>query len=243
MRMVIDAEGVLSASSPKLALGVLRYRGDDVVALIDSAHDHENVQDIIGDSAISPKPVVADLAAALHYRPDTFVVGISLMRPILNAYLRRQILAAIDAGLNVISGLHYIIGQDEEIAATARDRGVTLWDLREPANAGHACEHGEHREGSWTTVAVGSDCSTGKMTTMLELDKTARRRGLSSAFVATGQTGILIAGHGVPADHLISDFLNGAVADAVYTAAQSHDWVFVEGQGALNHPAYYGSRQ
>jgi uncharacterized NAD-dependent epimerase/dehydratase family protein len=238
MRMVVDAEGVLSAKGPKLALGLLRYRGDDVVAVIDSIHAQTTVSEAIGDPTIRPIPVVEDLAAALKYRPDTFVVGISLMRPILTAYLREQILAAINAGLDVISGLHYIIGHDAEILAAAHDRGAKLWDLREPAAAGYAGEPGEHRKGSWTTVAVGSDCSTGKMTTMLEIDKAARARNLSSTFVATGQTGILIAGHGVPADHLISDFLNSAMADAVCAATQSHDWVFVEGQGALNHPAY-----
>jgi D-glutamate N-acetyltransferase len=238
VRMVIDAEGVFSATGPKLALGVLRYRGDDVVAVIDSRHDGMNTREVTGDTTLEPKPVVADLAAALRYQPDTFVIGLSLMRPIITPDLRSHVLAAIGVGLNVVSGLHYILGQDPEISTAARDGGVTLWDLRCPDRAVEVGEPGVHRPGSWTTLAVGSDCSTGKMTTMLEIEREARRRGLSSAFVATGQTGILIAGHGVPADHLISDFLNGAVASVVRAAADRHDWVFVEGQGALNHPAY-----
>src|SRR5438445_468888 len=85
---------------------------------------------------------------------------------------------------------------------------------------------------------VGSDCATGKMTAALELDREAQKRGLNSAFVATGQTGIMISGNGLPADRIISDFVAGMVEEMVLDLSNQHDWVFVEGQGALNHPGY-----
>jgi len=238
MRIVIGTGKGLSPDGPKLALGVLRYRPDDVVAVIDAMHAGKTTADVTGDGTTEPKPVVADLAAALSYRPDTFLVGPSLRRQAITPRFRAQVMAAIGTGLNVISGLHYILGDDAAISEAARGRGVRIWDLRRAGDDGDVAQYRPHRAGSWTTVAVGSDCSTGKMTTMLEVEREARERGLSSEFVATGQTGILIAGRGVPADHIISDFLPGAIEAAVLDAASRHDWVFVEGQGALNHPAY-----
>lgn len=239
MRIVIGTgKKGLSPDGPKLALGALRYRAGDVVAVIDAAHAGKTTSDVTGDGTTDPKPVVADLAAAMSYRPDTFLVGPSLRRQAITPQLRAQVMAAIGAGLDVISGLHYILAEDATISDAARRCGVRLWDLRRAGENGDVAQHRPHRAGSWTTVAVGSDCSTGKMTTMLEIQREARVRGLSSEFVATGQTGILIADRGVPADHVISDFLPGAVEAAVVAAASEHDWVFVEGQGALNHPAY-----
>lgn len=78
----------------------------------------------------------------------------------------------------------------------------------------------------------------GKMTVALELDREAQRRGLKSAFVATGQTGIMISGNGLPVDRIISDFVAGMVEEMVLDFTTTNDWVFVEGQGALNHPGY-----
>jgi uncharacterized NAD-dependent epimerase/dehydratase family protein len=95
-----------------------------------------------------------------------------------------------------------------------------------------------HREGSRVVLTVGSDCNVGKMSVALELDLLARKRGLRSTFVATGQTGIMIAGGGIAIDRVISDFVNGAIEEIVVPAAEQHDWVFVEGQGSLVHPGY-----
>ncbi|MDQ4104990.1 MAG: NAD-dependent epimerase/dehydratase family protein, partial [Actinomycetota bacterium] len=95
-----------------------------------------------------------------------------------------------------------------------------------------------HRPGSRTVLAVGTDCCSGKMTTMLELEREAGVRGLDGSFVATGQIGMMISGGGVAVDGIIVDFVNSIVEEVVFTAAQEHDLVLVEGQGALNHPCY-----
>lgn len=238
MRIVIGTGKGLSPDGPKLALGVLRYRPGDVVAVIDATHAGMTTTAVTGDATTAAKPVVADLAGGLRYRPDTFLVGPSIRGQSITPRIRDQVLAAIGAGLNVISGLHYMLADDPEVSGAAARGGAAIWDLRRPDAGAGLARHQVHRPGSWTTLAVGSDCSTGKMTTMLEVEREARQRGLSSGFVATGQTGILIAGRGVPADHVISDFLAGAIEAAVIEAASRSDWVFVEGQGALNHPAY-----
>jgi uncharacterized NAD-dependent epimerase/dehydratase family protein len=151
---------------------------------------------------------------------------------------RWQLLTAIEAGLDIISGLHFFLSDDEELRSAAEKRGVTIWDVRRPPAKNRVAQFTPHRPGSHTILIVGSDCATGKMTTALELDIEARRRGLSSAFVATGQTGIMISGNGLPVDRIISDFVAGMVEEMVLDFTQTHDWVFVEGQGALNHPGY-----
>ncbi|BCJ38125.1 hypothetical protein Athai_56280 [Actinocatenispora thailandica] len=242
MRMVIDAEGVFDGTGPKLALGVLRYRSDDVVAVIDSAHSGRTARDRTADPRVPPVPVVDGLDAALRYRPDTFVVGISPMQSTLPAGLRGRILAAFEAKLDVVCGLHHQLGDDPELAAAADRAGRRIWDLRRPPQQDVQVGTGgrTHRPGSRTVLAVGSDCNAGKMTTMVELDREAARRGLSSRFVATGQTGILIAGDGVPADHVVADFLPTLLHQHVCAATDEHDLVFVEGQAALNHPWYSG---
>src|ERR1051326_1441005 len=99
-------------------------------------------------------------------------------------------------------------------------------------------KYAPHRPGSHTVYIAGSDCNVGKMTAALELDREAQRRGLSSGFAATGQTGIMISGRGVPVDRLISDFTAGGVEALGLEFTQEYDWVFVEGQGSLIHPAY-----
>jgi uncharacterized NAD-dependent epimerase/dehydratase family protein len=185
-------------------------------------------------------PVVADLRAALGHDPDTLLIGIAPAGGRLPPEWRDQILAAIRAGLDVVSGLHEFLADDPELAAAARERGVRLWDVRRPP-AGLAARVAEglpHRRGSHVVHLAGTDCNVGKMTVALELHREAVRRGLSSGFAATGQTGIIIAGGGIPADHVISDFLAGATEGLVLEEAERHDWVFVEGQGSLLHAAF-----
>jgi uncharacterized NAD-dependent epimerase/dehydratase family protein len=240
--MVIDAEGVFDGTGPKLALGVLRYRSDDVVAVIDSTHTGPSAREITGDPRVPPVPVVPDLDTALRYGPDTYVVGLSPMQSTLPAGLHGRILAALTAKLDVVSGLHHQLTDDPELAGAADLARRRIWDLRRPPEQDVQVGTGglTHRPGSHTVLAVGSDCNAGKMTTMVELDREAGRRGLSSGFVATGQTGILVAGDGVPADHVVADFLPTLMHQHVCAATVEHDLVFVEGQAALNHPWYSG---
>ncbi len=182
--------------------------------------------------------MVRDIREALSYQPDTLLIGIAPRGGNLPPEWRWQLLAAIDAGLNIISGLHFFLSDDEELRAAAEKRGGTIWDVRRPPDQKRVGGYIAHRPGSHTILAVGSDCATGKMTTMLELDREARKRGFNSAFVATGQTGIMIANNGLPVDRIISDFVAGLVEEVVLDFTSRHDWVFVEGQGSLNHPGY-----
>lgn len=241
-RIAILAEGKLNPQDAKTAVGILRYRPRAVVAVIDSTHAGGDAATALGDPSGpgAGVPVVADVAAALPYQPDSLLIGIAPIGGRLPDPWRAQLLAAIAAGLDIVSGLHHFLGDDPELASAAERAGVRIWDVRRPddALALRIREGQAHRPGSHIVHFCGTDCNVGKMTVAVELDREARRRGLSSGFAATGQTGIMISGAGIPADRFISDFLAGGVEALVVDFANRYDWVFVEGQGSLIHPAY-----
>ncbi len=238
-RIAILAEGAFEWHYGKTATGVIRYGKDMVVAVIDSTKAGQDVAQALGGASFGHGiPVVRDIREALTYRPDSLLIGIAPMGGALPPAWRWQLLTAIEAGLDIISGLHFFISDDEELRTAAAKRGVTIWDVRRPPEKNRVAQFIPHRPGSHTVLLVGSDCATGKMTAALELDREARRRGMSSAFVATGQTGIIISGNGLPVDRIISDFVAGMVEEMVLDFTNKYDWVFVEGQGALNHPGY-----
>ncbi len=237
-KIAILAEGAFEWHYGKTATGVIRYGKDQVVAVIDSTKVGKDVAQALGASFGSSIPIVGDIREALAYQADTLMIGIAPIGGALPPEWRWQLFTAIEAGLDIISGLHFFISADEELRAAAAKHGVTIWDVRRPPDKKRVGMFLPHRPGSHTVLIVGSDCATGKMTVALELDLEARRRGLSSVFAATGQTGIMISGNGLPVDRIISDFVAGMVEEMVLDFTKTHDWVFVEGQGALNHPGY-----
>ncbi len=237
-RIAILAEGAFTWRTAKTATGVIRYGKDPVVAVIDSTHTGKHVSQALDAHVGIGIPIVQDIHEALTYKPDTLMIGIAPVGGALPSSWRWQLLTAIEAGLDIISGLHFFISDDEELRTAAEKRGVTIWDVRRPPDNNRVAQFIPHRPGSHTILMVGSDCAVGKMTVALELDREASNRDLNSAFVATGQTGIMISGNGLPVDRIISDFVAGMVEEMVIDFTNKHDWVFVEGQGALNHPGY-----
>ncbi len=237
-RIAILAEGLFSWHYGKTATGVIRYSKDTVVAVIDSTRAGQDVAHALDAALGEGIPVVRDIHEALQYEPDTLLIGIAPMGGALPAAWRWQLFTAIEAGLDIVSGLHVFLSDDEGLRNAAEKRGVTIWDVRRPPEKNRVAQFIPHRAGSHTVLIVGSDCAVGKMTVALELDLEARRRGLSSVFAATGQTGIMISNNGIPADRIISDFIAGMTEEMVLNFTNDYDWVFVEGQGALNHPGY-----
>ena len=239
-RIAILADGSFGPFSAKTAVGVLRYSPDTVVAVVDSAHAGQTAEDVIGSGIGQGVPVVASVADALALQPDTLLIGIAPIGGRLPDAWRPGILRAIEAGLTIVSGLHIFLSDDPELAQAAKAHNATLWDVRRPpdALAQRIREGTPHRAGSHTVYFCGTDCNVGKMTASFEIWREARRRNLSAGFAATGQTGIMISGDGIPADRFISDFLSGAVEAMTLDFTERYDWVFVEGQGSLMHPAY-----
>ncbi len=148
-----------------------------------------------------------------------------------------SLLQAVEAGLDVVSGMHSRLSDVPGLAAAAAARGVRLVDVRTPP-AGLTTATGRKRTGK-RLLTVGTDCALGKKYTALALTRALREVGASADFRATGQTGILIAGSGVPLDCVIADFCAGA-AEALSPDAAPDHWDVVEGQGSIFHPAYAG---
>jgi uncharacterized NAD-dependent epimerase/dehydratase family protein len=232
-RVLVLAEGF--SDDPhhgKTLRGVLRYRPEEVVAVLDSRRAGE---------AEGGVPVVGDVAAAMRFQPTTALVGVATQGGRFPPAWRALLKDSIRSGLDVENGLHEFIVDDEELTGLAAQHGVQLRDLRRPP-AGLGVPTGANLEvPARIVLTVGSDCATGKMTVALELDRAARARGLRSDFVPTGQTGIAIAGWGIAVDAVVSDFLAGAAERLVVEGHErGGDLLFVEGQGSLVHPAYSG---
>lgn len=236
IRYAILAEGEFGEVASKTAIGVIRYGRDQVVAVLDSTRAGRNVRDWLGDRY--DIPVVATLGDALARRPSALLIGIAPAGGRIPPDWRATILAAMDAGLDIVSGLHEFVGDDPEFVAAAAVHRVRLVDHRRPPERMEVARGRPHEPGKHVMLTVGTDCAIGKMSVALELRRAALEAGLPAVFVATGQTGILIEGWGVAVDRVISDFVPGTVEWLVERAETLGDWVFVEGQGSLDHPAY-----
>jgi uncharacterized NAD-dependent epimerase/dehydratase family protein len=239
-RLVILAEGEFVPHHGKTAMGVIRYGPDPVVAVLDSTRAGHNVQELLGPDPRFDIPILARLEEALRLPqpPTALLIGIAPTGGKLPPEWRETIRAALEAGLEVHSGLHTFLGDDPEFAAIAQRRGVRIVDYRRPPDRMETAVGRPHEPGKRVILTVGTDCAIGKMTVALELVRAAQESGLRGVFVPTGQTGMMIAGWGVAVDRVISDFLQGTVEWLVEEGERRGDWVVVEGQGSLDHPAY-----
>ena len=168
---------------------------------------------------------------------NTMVIGAANAGGLMSAEIVADAIAALDAGLNVAAGLHQKLRENPDIVAAARRNGRVLFDARDPVG-NIPVGTGRPRAGR-RLLTVGTDCSVGKMYTALALERAMRQRGLPADFRATGQTGILVAGSGVPIDAVVADFISGA-AEWISPARLDGGWDLIEGQGSLFHPSYAG---
>ena len=237
-RVALLAEQCFHPRDAKTAVGILRYRAPEVAAVIDSTRAGSTAQQCVGCGGAVP--VVGDLDAAVRAGADSLLLGIAPQGGGLPEQWRDVVRRALELGLDVISGLHVFLGDDPELARVARAHGALLLDVRRPpAERPIAARRAAALE-ALVVLTVGSDCNVGKMTAALELERELRARGRRVAFVATGQTGIMIADHGVAIDAVAADFAAGVIERLVLEAARRADIVLVEGQGALHHPGYSG---
>jgi len=219
----------------KTAAGVLRYADDEVVAVLDRERAGERVGDHLPD--VDDAPIVGSMAEAPAC--DALLIGIAPIGGGFEESWRSDVRAAIERDCDVIAGLHYVLAEDEEFAALAAEHCVSLRDVREPPDGLTVAEGTAGAVDARVVLTVGTDCSSGKMTSSFELRDAARERGLDAAVVPTGQTGIMITGWGIAIDRVVADFAAGATERLVQQAGD-HDVLFVEGQGAIAHPAYSG---
>ena len=236
MRVVILAHEQFPDRA-KTAVGILRYGDQDVVAVLDRTRADERVRDHVPD--VQDAPIVAGIED-VPGDVDALVVGIAPIGGGFDETWRPDVRGALERGADVVAGLHYFLVDDEEFARLAADHDAEIRDVRRPPEDLTVSDGTAGDVDADVVLTVGTDCSSGKMTTTFELVAAARDRGIDAAVVPTGQTGILIEGWGIAVDRVVSDFAAGAVERMVEQAAPDHDLLVVEGQGALAHPAYSG---
>ncbi|TDH35754.1 DUF1611 domain-containing protein [Pseudohoeflea suaedae] len=177
------------------------------------------------------------IAEAKEKGVKTMVVGAVNAGGVLPDHWVKPIVEALDAGLNVATGLHSRLSSIPEIKAAAEKSGAKLHDVRF-SDERFATGKGDKRPGK-RLLAVGTDCSVGKKYTALALEREMRERGMDADFRATGQTGVFISGRGVAIDAVVADFISGAV-EWISPAADPNHWDLIEGQGSLFHPSFAG---
>ncbi|MBN1912182.1 MAG: DUF1611 domain-containing protein [Pirellulales bacterium] len=231
-RTVILTEGYSDPDSAKTAIGVLRYKPEEVVAVFDRQRAGQTCQAVLGVGG--ELPIVGSLDDASG--ANTLLLGTAPAGGKVPAAWRPIILEAIARRLNIVSGMHEFLADDPELAEAARRHGVELIDVRK--NDEHdVANHQDIREECLRVHTMGTTTSCGKMVASIEVARGLNRAGVDAKFVPTGQTGILIEGDGCPIDRVIADFVPGA-AENLVRKAQHHDVIVVEGQGSLVHPLY-----
>ncbi len=231
-RYAILAEGRFLDTNAKTAHGLLRYGKDEVVAVMDSSLAGKRVLEVM-PSLRRDAPIVGTFEEALSYSPTAILVGLAPPGGRLPEEWMETLRMAANMGIELISGLH------QRLAPLFP--GKNVWDVRRPPLEIPLFSGAALDVAPKVALTVGTSSAIGKMTATLEIERAAKEAGLSAGFVATGQTGIIIAGWGVCVDAVVSDFIAGAAEQLVLRAAEtSPDLILVEGQGSLGHPAYSG---
>ena len=218
-----DAPDQLSA---KVAQGIKDWRPDNAVGQfrMDGCKADVGLKDM-------------SLAEAKAAGAKTLVIGVANRGGHISQSWKTVLIEALGMGYDLASGLHNLLGDEGDLVAASQVNGCTLHDVRVP-NVQYPIADGKNRAGK-RVLAVGTDCSAGKMYTALALDEAMRKKGMNSTFRATGQTGILITGSGVPLDAVVADFMAGAVEYLTPSNDADH-WDIIEGQGSLFHVSYSG---
>jgi uncharacterized NAD-dependent epimerase/dehydratase family protein len=229
-RYAVLAEG--SFPRAKTGHGLLRYGRDEVVCVVDSALAGRSALDVV-PSVGRDAPIVGSMEEALALSPTSVLVGVAPAGGRLPEAWMEDLRLAAKGDLEIVGGLHQRL--------VPLFPGARVWDVREPPEDVPLFSGEGLGVESRVALTVGTSSAVGKMTATLELVRAAEEQGVAAEFVATGQTGIVIAGWGICVDAVVSDFVAGAAERLVVTAAQaSPDLILVEGQGSIGHPAYSG---
>lgn len=235
-RYAVLAEGSFASRHAKTAHGLIRYGKDASVAVVDSTLAGKTVREAMPQLVPEPgrdAPIVATVEEALDFSPTSVLVGLAPPGGRLPEEWMDALRSATGAGLEVVSGLHQRLAPELP--------GARVWDVREPPEGIPLFSGEGFGVRPKVALTVGTANAIGKMTATLEVARAAGDAGVSAEFVATGQTGVIIAGWGICVDAVVSDFVAGASEQLVLEAARREpDLVLVEGQGSLGHPAYSG---
>jgi uncharacterized NAD-dependent epimerase/dehydratase family protein len=237
---IVLAHDGFADGEAKTAEALIRYASDPVAAVVDRSASIDTAEPVVGPAG-RQVPVVATMDAALDREADRMAIGVAPVGGRLPDDWRPDVEACLLEGLDVVAGLHDFLGEDEHLARLADENDAGIHDLRRPPTAKPIYSSRVLDLEATVVLTVGTDCSSGKMTTSVELVQALGDRGHDVAFAATGQTGLMIgADSGVVVDAVPADFVAGWGEKIVLDAheATDADVVVAEGQGALSHPAY-----
>ncbi|WP_170453946.1 N-acetyltransferase DgcN [Ruegeria arenilitoris] len=218
-----DAPDQLAA---KVAIGIRDWRPENAVGQL-------RMDGCKADLGLTDMTLAEGKAAGAK----TLVIGVANRGGVISQAWKEVLIAALEMGYDLASGLHNLLRDEGDLVTAAQTHGCTLHDVRVPT-VGYPIANGRKRSGK-RCLAVGTDCSAGKMYTAMSMDAEMRKRGMKSTFRATGQTGILITGQGVPLDAVVADFMAGSVEYLTPENDPDH-WDHIEGQGSLFHVSYSG---
>lgn len=218
-----DAPDALAA---KVAQGIKDWRPDASVGQfrMEGCNADMNLPDLTIDEAVAKGA-------------KTLVIGVANRGGLISDAWKAVLVQAMEAGMDIAAGLHTLLRDQPDLVEAANRTGQILHDVRIPT-VQYPIGDGKKRTGK-RILAVGTDCSCGKMYTALAMEKEMTARGMKASFRATGQTGILITGDGVPLDAVVADFMGGAV-ETITPDNDADHWDLIEGQGSLFHPSYSG---
>ncbi|MGQ9838404.1 MAG: DUF1611 domain-containing protein [Cyanobacteriota bacterium] len=233
-RVAILLHGGLGQEQGKTGVSLLRYGQFQVVAVIDWEQVGGSLSQLTGIR--KSIPIVASVAEALAYEPQVLVIGIAPSGGQLPQEWREELRQALQAGLSLVNGLHTPMAPDPQFQRWLQP-GAWIWDIRQEPQGLSVGKALARTLACKRVLTVGTDMSVGKMSTSLELHQASLQRGLRSCFLATGQTGIMLRGEGIPLDAVRVDYASGAVEQAVLHYGSDCDILHIEGQGSLLNPA------
>jgi uncharacterized NAD-dependent epimerase/dehydratase family protein len=245
---IVWCEGAFGTPNGKTAHGLIRRsRRYRILSVVDSRHAGSDALEVL-DGRSGAIPVTADLGAALSAaagKATHFVIGLAPDGGRLPDDARAAVAEAIRAGLNVDSGLHDFLSNDPALTSLAKERGVTIRDVRKPPDRSslHFFSRKIEEVTSFRIALLGTDSAVGKRTTAWILVDALVKAGVSAELIGTGQTAWMQGSrYGIVLDSLINDFVSGEIEHAVWLAWSEArpDAIVVEGQGSLMNPAYPG---
>jgi uncharacterized NAD-dependent epimerase/dehydratase family protein len=237
-RYLIIADGDFGPMTSKTANSIIRYHPERTAAVLDRQHAGRTVGDVLGFGGTIP--IVGSMREGLALGPTAVLIGIAPKGGQLPNEWRAWLGEALEAGCDIVNGLHNFLSDDPALVAKARAKGRRLHDLRRPPADLPIASGLAKTVDPLVVLTVGTDCNVGKMTAQLQLARQLNQRGVRTRFVPTGQTGMMIEGWGIAVDAVVADFIAGAAEWLVLEGSKDADVVLVEGQGSLNHPGYSG---
>ena len=240
-KIIIYAQDSFGGESSKTAIGFIRYGLCETVGIVDRKLINKKASEIISD--LPPIPIFNSIEKAKEANPDADVllIGIATSGGDFPQSWIPDMKNAIKSKLNIVNGLHDFLSDIEELRKIAKEENVFIWDVRKTNKKFQIANARLLDYPTEIILTVGTDGAIGKMTCALELTKSAKKKGISAKFIATGQTGMMVSGEGVPLDAIVSDFAAGAVEEEMIKAAkENYKIAFVEGQGSILHPGWSG---